>query len=87
MDLITLSRRIKPDIHQDKTSPVIGFDRHLTYIAAPTTVINSDVKLQEDMLTTTVEGGITRTQNTIVKKSNNINAHIDSYSHNKYRKW
>ena len=87
MNLIPLFRRSKPDTHQDKTSPVIGFDRHLTYIVATKTVINSDVKLQEDMLTTTVSGGITCEKNKIGKKSNNINAHINSYSNNKYTEW
>ena len=56
-------------------------------MVAPKTVINSDVKLQEEMLTTTVAGGITREKNKIVKTSNNINAHINSYSNNKYTKW
>ena len=74
---------------QDKILPVIGFDRHRSYTVAPRmTVINSDVKFQKDMLTKeVVEGGITRNQETILKKSNNINAQKNSYSNNRYIKW
>ena len=69
--------------------PVVSFDRHANHIMAQKPVINSDVKLQEDLLTTTTLTGETTTckQNTIPKKPNNINAHIDSYSNNKYTKW
>lgn len=78
-------QRIKQDTKQDKISPVMALERQCTCIAAPKTVINSDVKLQEDTLTA-VTGG-TREQNTMAKQSKNINAHIDSHSNNKYTKW
>jgi hypothetical protein len=81
-------RGTKRNIVQDKILPVIGFDRHRSYTVAPMTVINSDVKLQKDMLTKeVVEGGITRNQDTMFKRSNNINAQKNSYSNNKYTKW
>ena len=83
--MITLPRRLRPDIKPDKILPVSTFDRHRSYIVAPKTVINSDVKLQREMLTK-VEGS-TYKQNTTVEKSYNRNAHIDSHSNNKFRKW
>ena len=87
-NLINLNRRTKPDILQDKILPVIGFDRHRSYTLARMTVINSDVKLQKDMLTKeVVEEGITRNQETMLKKSNNINAQKNSYSNKIYNKW
>ena len=83
--MITLFRRLRPDIKPDKIQPVSTFDRHRSYNVAPKTVINSDVKLQRDMLIN-VEGSTCK-QNTTVEKSYNRNAHIDSHSNNKFRKW
>ena len=83
--MITLFRRLRPDIKPDKILPVSTFDRHRSYNVAPKTVINSDVKLQRDMLIN-VEGSTCK-QNTTVEKSYNRNAHIDSHSNNKFKKW
>ena len=83
--MITLPRRLRPDVEPDKILPVSTFDRHPSYNVAPKTVINSDVKLQRDMLTK-VEGSTCK-QNPTVEKSYNRNAHIDSHSNNKFKKW
>ena len=73
---------------QDKNLPVIGFDRHRSYTVEPMTVMNSDVKLQKDMLTKEVaQEGITRKQDKMFITSNNINAQKNSYSNKNYTKW
>lgn len=69
--LILINQRINP-------LKAIIRGRHPSCVVDPITVINSDVKLQKDMLTTAVvEGEMTRNQDTIRKKSNNTNAQIN----------
>ena len=74
---------------QDEISPVISYDRN--HSCTPVTLLsvnNSDVKSQDDTLTTK-EGGITRNQTRITfKHSNNNNAQKNSFSNNNTQtKW
>ena len=74
---------------KDKFSPVSSYDRnHSCTPAALLSVSKSDVKTQDDTLTTK-EGGITRNQNkTTFNQYNITNAQKNSYCNNsKYTKW
>lgn len=79
----------KEDMFKDKFSPVIGYDRNHSCTPATLLSVNdSDVKSQDDTLTTK-EGRITRNQNkTTFEQFKNTNAQKNSFSNNcKYTKW
>ena len=74
---------------KDKFSPVSSYDRnHSCTPEAQLSVSKSDVKTQDDTLTTK-EGGITCNQNkTTFNQYNITNAQKNSYCNNsKYTKW
>ena len=74
---------------KDKFSPVIGYDRNHSCTPATLLSVNdSDVKSQDDTLTTK-EGRITRNQNkTTLEQFKNTNAQKNSFSNNcKHTKW
>lgn len=63
-------------------------ERSRCYTVTPVTVIDSDVKRQEDMLTSrSREEGMSCNQNIMVKKSIDVNAHTNSYSNKKNNRW
>ena len=88
-NLIASKSTKREEMFQDEISPVISYDRnHSCTPATLLSVNNSDVKSQDDTLTTK-EGGITRNHNkTSLNQYNITNAQKNSYCNNsKYTKW